>query len=81
MLAFTFVKKQECRSKDTPLVYRLCGCRESLVVGDPFQVKCVHVVYLYAPLSLQTLCHRSEHWVIIKRTAKVTVDDTISLLS
>lgn len=32
-------------------------------------------------LSLQNHFHRSEHWIVVKGTAKVTLDDAMSLLS
>ena len=31
-------------------------------------------------LSLQSHDHRSEHWVIVKGSAKVTIDETIKIL-
>jgi mannose-1-phosphate guanylyltransferase/mannose-6-phosphate isomerase len=34
-----------------------------------------------ASLSLQMHYHRSEHWVVVKGTAEVTLDDSIEILS
>lgn len=34
-----------------------------------------------AALSLQSNVHRSEHWIVVASTAKVTVDDKVQLLS
>lgn len=53
--------------------YRPWGFFETLNIGSRFQVKLLHV----KPgglLSLQMHHHRSEHWVVVQGTAKVTVD-------
>jgi len=53
--------------------YRPWGYFETLNIGSRFQVKLLHV----KPgglLSLQMHHHRSEHWVVVQGTAKVTVD-------
>ena len=63
-----------------PREYRPWGWYESLVLGEQFQVKRI-VVYPGAKLSLQSHRHRSEHWVIVEGTARVTIDDTVRLLS
>lgn len=34
-----------------------------------------------AALSLQSHQHRSEHWIVVADTARVTVDDEVKLLS
>lgn len=34
-----------------------------------------------AALSLQSHHHRSEHWIVVEGTAKVTVDDEVKLVS
>jgi mannose-6-phosphate isomerase-like protein (cupin superfamily) len=34
-----------------------------------------------AALSLQSHVHRSEHWIVVEGTARVTVDDDIRLVS
>ncbi|CDG33363.1 Mannose-1-phosphate guanylyltransferase (GDP) [Parasaccharibacter apium] len=55
-------------------MYRPWGFYESLIQGDRFQVKRIHV----SPgekLSLQKHFHRSEHWVVVAGTALVTRDD------
>ena len=33
-----------------------------------------------AALSLQSHNHRSEHWIIVEGTAKVTIDDKVKLI-
>lgn len=57
-----------------PKVYRPWGSYESLVKGDRFQVKRI-IVNPAAALSRQFHHHRSEHWVIVKGSAQVTIDD------
>lgn len=63
-----------------PRNYRPWGWYESLVLGEQFQVKRI-VVYPGAKLSLQSHQHRSEHWVIVDGTARVTIDDDVRLIS
>lgn len=63
-----------------PVDHRPWGWFESLVIGNRFQVKRI-VVHPGAALSLQSHHHRAEHWVIVQGTAKVTVGETVSLLS
>lgn len=62
-----------------PRDYRPWGWYESLVVGARFQVKRI-VVNPGAALSLQSHHHRSEHWVVVVGTAKVTIDDQVKLI-
>ena len=63
-----------------PVDYRPWGFFETLILADRFQVKriCVHPG---ASLSLQSHVHRSEHWIVVAGTAKVTVDDDVKLLT
>lgn len=63
-----------------PKDHRPWGWFESLVIGNRFQVKRIHV-HAGAALSLQSHHHRSEHWIVVEGTAKVTVDDTVKLLT
>ncbi len=63
-----------------PVDHRPWGWFESLVIGDRFQVKRIHV-HPGASLSLQSHHHRSEHWIVVEGTAKVTVDDKVTLIS
>ena len=63
-----------------PKDHRPWGWFESLVVGGRFQVKRIHV-HPGAALSLQSHHHRSEHWIVVEGTAKVTVDDEVKLVS
>ncbi|MCJ7874834.1 mannose-1-phosphate guanylyltransferase/mannose-6-phosphate isomerase [Phaeobacter sp. J2-8] len=63
-----------------PVDHRPWGWFETLVLADRFQVKRIHV-HPGASLSLQSHHHRSEHWIVVAGTAKVTVDDEVKLLS
>lgn len=63
-----------------PKDHRPWGWFESLVVGGRFQVKRI-LVHPGASLSLQSHFHRSEHWIVVEGTAKVTVDDEVKLLT
>lgn len=75
------LKSQNVSQAETlPRDYRPWGWYESLIVGARFQVKRI-VVYPGASLSLQSHHHRSEHWIVVEGTAKVTVDERVSLIS
>ncbi len=61
-------------------VYRPWGWYDSLEQGERFQVKRI-LVNPGSILSLQLHNHRSEHWIIIKGTAKVTRGDETIILN
>jgi len=63
-----------------PRDYRPWGFYETLALSDRFQVKRI-VVKPGAALSLQSHVHRSEHWIVVAGTARVTVDAEVKLLS
>jgi mannose-1-phosphate guanylyltransferase/mannose-1-phosphate guanylyltransferase/mannose-6-phosphate isomerase len=63
-----------------PKDHRPWGWFESLVVGNRFQVKRI-VVHPGAALSLQSHHHRSEHWIVVEGTAKVTVGEEVRLVA
>jgi len=63
-----------------PTDHRPWGWFESLVIGDRFQVKRIHV-HPGAALSLQSHHHRAEHWIVVQGTAQITVDDKVSLMT
>lgn len=63
-----------------PKDHRPWGWFETLVLADRFHVKRI-VVHPGASLSLQSHNHRAEHWIVVEGTAKVTVDETVKLLS
>ncbi|WP_146592399.1 mannose-1-phosphate guanylyltransferase/mannose-6-phosphate isomerase [Puniceibacterium confluentis] len=63
-----------------PKDHRPWGWFESLVVGNRFQVKRI-LVHPGASLSLQSHFHRSEHWIVVEGTARVTIDDEVRLVT
>ena len=60
--------------------FRPWGWFESLAMGNRFQVKRI-VVHPGAALSLQSHHHRSEHWIVVAGTARVTIGDKAQLVS
>lgn len=72
--------KGASQATDFPKEHRPWGWFERLVAGPRFQVKriCVHAGHA---LSLQSHMHRSEHWIVVSGTAKVTVDGDVRLVS
>jgi mannose-1-phosphate guanylyltransferase/mannose-6-phosphate isomerase-like protein (cupin superfamily) len=63
-----------------PKDHRPWGWFETLVLDDRFQVKRI-LVHPGAALSLQSHVHRSEHWIVVAGTAKVTVNGEVRLLT
>lgn len=63
-----------------PRDHRPWGWFETLALSDRFQVKRI-VVKPGAALSLQSHMHRSEHWIVVTGTARVTVDDSVRLVT
>ena len=63
-----------------PVDFRPWGHFETLALAGRFQVKRI-VVKPGAALSLQSHHHRSEHWIVVQGTAKVTIDDEVKLVS
>jgi mannose-1-phosphate guanylyltransferase/mannose-6-phosphate isomerase len=61
-------------------VYRPWGSYENIDAANRFQVKRI-TVNPGASLSLQMHYHRSEHWVIVKGTARITRGDEIFVLT
>ena len=79
--AVAVLKQQGCHQAETfPIDHRPWGWFESLVIGERFQVKRI-VVNPGAALSLQSHHHRAEHWIVVEGTAKVTIDDTVRLVT
>ena len=72
--------KGAAQAETFPFDHRPWGMFESLVTGSRFQVKRI-VVKPGAALSLQSHHHRSEHWIVVEGTAKVTIDDKVSLVT
>ena len=63
-----------------PKDHRPWGWFETLALRDRFHVKRI-LVHPNAALSLQSHHHRSEHWIVVQGTAKVTLDHATSLIS
>ena len=72
--------KGAAQAETLPRDYRPWGWYESLVLGARFQVKRI-VVHPGAALSLQSHNHRSEHWIVVEGTAKVTIDEDVRLVT
>ncbi|MFV0302064.1 MAG: mannose-1-phosphate guanylyltransferase/mannose-6-phosphate isomerase [Paracoccus sp. (in: a-proteobacteria)] len=73
-------KKGRKQAEAFPRDHRPWGWFETLALADRFQVKRI-VVKPGAALSLQSHLHRSEHWIVVSGTAKVTVDDVVTLVT
>lgn len=79
--AVSLLKSQDIVQAEVfPKDYRPWGWFESLALGEGFQVKRIHVKP-GAALSLQSHDHRSEHWIIVEGTAKVTIDDIVQTVT
>ncbi len=68
------------QADDYPRFHRPWGWYETLCIGDRFQVKRI-MVKPGASLSLQSHLHRSEHWVVVAGTARVTLGEEVRLVS
>ena len=77
---------QDLKSKSAPQAevfpkdHRPWGWFESLAIGPRFQVKRI-LVNPGAALSLQSHHHRSEHWIVVEGTAKVTIGENVSVIA
>jgi mannose-1-phosphate guanylyltransferase/mannose-6-phosphate isomerase len=60
-------------------VHRPWGSYQSIDQGARFQVKRI-IVKQGGRLSLQLHHHRSEHWVVVRGTARVTVGDAVKII-
>lgn len=72
-------KKRE-EYKRPPEVYRPWGKYESIDNGERYQVKRI-TVNPGAKLSVQMHHHRSEHWVVVSGTARVTIGSKTLLIT
>lgn len=68
--------KNRREASEHTTTYRPWGSYSVLEDGERYKIKRI-VVNKGATLSLQMHHHRSEHWVVIKGTAKVTIGDEI----
>ncbi|CUW97783.1 mannose-1-phosphate guanylyltransferase/mannose-6-phosphate isomerase [Agrobacterium genomosp. 2] len=73
-------EKGAAQAESFPKDHRPWGWFETLVLADRFQVKRI-VVHPGAVLSLQSHHHRAEHWIVVQGTARVTVNDTVKLVT
>ena len=62
------------------IVNKPWGSFEIIDQGDNFLVKKIHVKPNFK-LSLQSHINRSEHWVVVKGVAEVTLDQNIKILN
>jgi mannose-1-phosphate guanylyltransferase/mannose-6-phosphate isomerase len=78
------VNELKRRGHDTHKLHRTVarpwGTYTTLQEGPNFKIKRIEVKP-GASLSLQMHHHRSEHWVVVSGTGKVTVDDKVVLLA
>ena len=72
--------KGAAQAETLPRDYRPWGWYESIALGPRFQVKRI-VVNPGGALSLQSHNHRSEHWIVVEGTAKVTIDDYVKIVT
>src|SRR3546814_8988075 len=70
--------KGAVQAESFPKDHRPWGWVEGLLMGERFQVKRI-TVQPGQSLSLQCHFHRSEHWIVVEGTAKVTVGDEVTL--
>ncbi|MBE3639501.1 mannose-1-phosphate guanylyltransferase/mannose-6-phosphate isomerase [Mangrovicoccus algicola] len=79
--AVTALKAEGAPEAETlPRTYRPWGWYETLALADRFQVKQI-MVPPGKKLSLQSHHHRAEHWIVVKGTATVTIDDEVKLVT
>lgn len=76
----TLKARKVSQATQLPTDHRPWGWYESLALEDRFQVKRI-VVNPGAALSLQSHHHRSEHWIVVQGTAKVTINDEVRLVT
>ena len=65
-------------AEDHLKMYRPWGSYQRIDIGPRFQVKRITVKPGHR-LSLQKHFHRAEHWVVVRGTAEVTIDDQVIL--
>jgi len=75
------LKSKGAAQSDTfPRDHRPWGWFETLALSERFQVKQI-VVNPGGILSLQSHMHRSEHWIVVSGTARVTIGEKQQLVS
>lgn len=75
----TLKAKQAPQAETLPRDYRPWGWFENLATGGRWQVKRI-VVNPGGRLSLQSHEHRSEHWIVVQGTAKVTIGTDVRMI-
>jgi len=80
LVVSTLTAKGVTQAETFPKDHRPWGWLESLAIDGRFQVKRIHVL-AGAALSLQSHHHRSEHWIVVEGTAKVTINKSVSLVT
>ncbi len=76
----TLKMKRRREGTSHPKVFCPWGWHDSLVKGEGFQVKRI-VVNPGAILSLQFHHHRSEHWIVVRGVARITLGEETILLT
>lgn len=71
--------KTQALTQDHETTYRPWGGYSSVLTGERFQVKRLFVKPKKR-ISLQKHHHRSEHWVVVRGTAEVQIDETKTIL-
>src|ERR1700676_5548098 len=66
-------------TEDHLKVHRPWGSYQSVDMGDRHQVKRI-IVKPGGRLSLQKHHHRSEHWIVVRGTARVTVNEAVKIV-
>jgi mannose-1-phosphate guanylyltransferase len=66
-------------TENHPTSYRHWGAVASVLSGERFEVKRLHVTP-GRKISLQKHHHRSEHWIVVRGTAEITIDGETRLL-
>ena len=72
--------KGTAQAETLPRDYRPWGWYESIALGPRFQVKRI-VVNPGGTLSLQSHNHRSEHWIVVEGSAKVTINADVKIVT
>ncbi len=62
------------------MVHRPWGSYETLHLSERYQVKQI-IVEPGGSLSLQRHHHRAEHWIVVKGTARITIENDVKLLT
>ena len=78
-LVATLKLKNHAEASEHLRMYRPWGWYQRIDSGTRFQVKRI-MVKPGGRLSLQRHFHRAEHWVVVRGTAEVTVDERVMLL-